>query len=188
MTTLPELYFKSSKDWRLWLENNHKTSNGVFLIFYKVASGKPSMRWEEAVKVALCFGWIDSTVKRIDHERRRQYFCLRKPKSTWSKLNKSYIKLLISDNKMHQSGLNIINVAKQNGSWTTLDNVENLIIPEDLQLAFNENPKAFENYQNFARGYRKSYLYWLNQAKREATRNKRIISIIEFCQNNLKSR
>jgi len=69
-----------------------------------------------------------------------------------------------------------------------LDNVENLIIPEDLQLAFSENLKAFENYQNFARGYRKSYLYWLNQAKRDATRNKRIISIIEFCQNNLKSR
>jgi len=188
MTTLPELYFKSSKDWRMWLENNHKTLNGVFLVFYKVDSGKPSMRWEEAVKVALCFGWIDSTVKRIDHERRRQYFCPRKPKSTWSKLNKSYIKLLISDNKMHQSGLDIINDAKQNGSWTALDNVENLIIPEDLQLAFSENLKAFENYQNFARGYRKSYLYWLNQAKRDATRNKRIISIIEFCQNNLKSR
>jgi len=187
MTTLPELYFKSSKDWRLWLENNHKTLNGVFLIFYKVESGKPSMRWEEAVKVALCFGWIDSTVKRIDHERRRQYFCMRKPKSTWSKLNKSYIKLLISDNKMHQSGLDIINAAKQNGSWTLLDNVENMIIPEDLQLAFNENPKAFENYQNFARGYRKSYLYWLNQAKRKETRQNRIQKIVAFCKNNKKT-
>ena len=105
MTTLPELYFKSSKDWRLWLENNHKTSSGVFLIFYKVESGKPSMRWEEAVKVSLCFGWIDSTVKRIDHERRRQYFCPRKPKSTWSKVNKTYIVDLIKKNEMHQSGV-----------------------------------------------------------------------------------
>ena len=138
MTTLPDLYFKSSKDWRLWLENNHNTLNGVFLIFYKVESEKPSMRWEEAVKVALCFGWIDSTIKRIDHERRRQYFCPRRPKSTWSKLNKSYIKLLISDNEMHQSGLDTINNSKQNGSWTAIDNVENLIIPEDLQLALSE--------------------------------------------------
>ena len=179
--------FHGLKFLELLKSNNHKTLNGVFLIFYKVESGKPSMRWEEAVKVALCFGWIDSTVKRIDHERRRQYFCPRKPKSTWSKLNKSYIRLLISDNKMHQSGLDIINAAKQNGSWTVLDNVENLIIPEDLQLAFNENSQAFENYQNFARGYRKSYLYWLNQAKRKETRQNRIQKIVAFCKNNKKT-
>ena len=88
---------------------------------------------------------------------------------------------------MHQSWFDIINTAKQNGSWTLLDNVENMIIPEDLQLAFNENPKAFENYQNFARGYRKSYLYWLNQAKRKETRQNRIQKIVAFCKNNKKT-
>ena len=188
MTTLPELYFETANEWRSWLENNHKKSNGVYLIFYKVESVKLSMRWEEAVKVALCFGWIDSTVKRIDHERRRQYFCTRKPKSVWSKVNKSYIKQLIIENKIHQSGLDTIEAAKQNGSWTALDDVENLIIPEDLNAAFNKYPQAFKNYQNFARGYRKSYLYWLNHAKKEVTRQKRIETIIEFCQKNVKSR
>lgn len=188
MTTLPELYFETANEWRSWLENNHKNSNGVYLIFYKVESEKPSMRWEEAVKVALCFGWIDSTVKKIDHERRRQYFCTRKPKSVWSKVNKSYIKQLIIENKIHQSGLETIEAAKQNGSWTALDDVENLIIPEDLNAVFNKYPKAFKNYQNFARGYRKSYLYWLNHAKKEVTRQKRIETIIEFCQKNIKSR
>ena len=187
MTTIPELYFETAEEWRSWLEKNHQKSKGVYLILYKVDSDKASMRWEEAVKVALCFGWIDSTVKKLDHERRRQYFCSRKPKSVWSKLNKTHIKKLIEENKMHQSGLDTINGAKQNGSWTALDDVENLIIPADLQSGFNNNPIAYENYKSFAPGYRKSYLGWLNQAKREETRLKRIQQIIELCKNNKKS-
>lgn len=187
MTTLPELYFETDKEWHNWLEKNHQTSKGVHLIFYKVDSNKKSMRWEEAVKVALCFGWIDSTVKKLDHERRRQYFCPRKPKSVWSRLNKSYIKTLIEKDKMHQSGLDTIKQAKQNGSWVALDDVENLIIPEDLQKAFNSNPIAYNNYKNFAPGYRKSYLYWLNHAKRKETRKNRIEKIISLCENNKKT-
>jgi len=187
MTTLPELYFETDIEWRSWLEKNHQTSRGVYLIFYKVISDKKSMRWEEAVKVALCFGWIDSTVKKLDHERRRQYFCPRKPKSVWSKLNKTHIKKLIEENKMHQSGLDTINSAKKNGSWIALDDVEKLIIPEDLQKAFNSNPIAYNNYQNFAPGYRKSYLFWLNHAKRKETRLNRIEKIIAFCKNNKKT-
>ena len=89
---------------------------------------------------------------------------------------------------MHESGLEKIEIAKQNGSWTALDDVENGIIPEDLQLEFDKNPTAFNNYQNFAPSYRKSYLYWLNQAKREATRQKRIDEIISLYAANIKSR
>ena len=89
---------------------------------------------------------------------------------------------------MHQSGLAKIKKGKQNGSWTALDNVEKGIIPTELQQAFDKNPNAFENFNNFARSYRKGYLYWLNQAKREATREKRIVEIIKFCDNNIKSR
>jgi uncharacterized protein YdeI (YjbR/CyaY-like superfamily) len=188
MSDKPEIYFKNDVEWRSWLEINHNNSTGIYLILYKVESKKPSMRWEEAVKVALCFGWIDSTVKKLDHERRRQYFCPRNPKSVWSKLNKTYIENLITKNLMHQSGLEKINNAKQNGSWIALDDVENLIIPNDLQIAFNKNSIAFNNYQNFSPSYRKSYLYWLNQAKREETRQNRIQQIIEFCQKNSKNR
>ena len=89
---------------------------------------------------------------------------------------------------MHDTGYKSIEIAKENGSWSSLDDVENGIIPEDLQAAFNNNPKAFANYENFARGYRKSYLYWLNQAKREATRQKRIEQIVALCEQNLKQR
>jgi len=188
MSDKPEIYFKTHIEWRSWLEINHNSSTGIYLILYKVESDKPSMRWEEAVKVALCYGWIDSTVKKLDHERRRQYFCPRNPKSVWSKLNKTYIENLVIENLMHQSGLEKIRIAKQNGSWTALDNVENLIIPDDLQMAFGKNAIAFNNYQNFAPSYRKSYLYWLNQAKRKETRQNRIQQIIEFCQKNLKNR
>ncbi|GAA4276182.1 YdeI/OmpD-associated family protein [Aquimarina mytili] len=188
MTNKPELYFKNDQEWRAWLHDNHESSDGVYLILYKVESKKPSMRWEEAVKVALCYGWIDSTVKRLDEERRRQYFCRRKPKSVWSKLNKSYVKDLIKNNLMHKSGLASIQTAKKNGSWAALDDVENGVIPEDLKKAFDLSTKAFENYQNFAPGYRKSYLYWLNHAKRQETRDKRIIEIIKYCEANQKTR
>lgn len=184
----PELYFKNDQEWRVWLHENYDQYQGVYLIFYKVESTEPSMRWEEAVKVALCYGWIDSTVKRIDEQRRRQYFCPRKPKSVWSKVNKTYILDLIQNNLMHNSGLLSIEIAKKNGSWIALDDVENGIIPKDLQNAFDKTPKAFKNYQNFAPGYRKSYLYWLNQAKRQETRDKRIFEIIKLCNNNIKSR
>jgi uncharacterized protein YdeI (YjbR/CyaY-like superfamily) len=188
MKGIEEHYFKTDKQWRDWLHENHAFSNGVYLIFFKVAHENDSMRWEEAVKVALCYGWIDSTVKSLGDGKRRQYFTPRNPKSVWSALNKKYIKELTANDLMHESGIKIIEIGKKNGSWTALDAVEKGIIPEDLQVAFDDNPIAFENYNNFAPSYRKSYLYWLNQAKREETRQKRISEIIKLCQNNIKSR
>jgi len=188
MDTKPELYFKNDVEWRNWLHQNHAKSNGIYLIFYKVESKHPSMRWEEAVKVALCYGWIDSTVKKLDEEKRRQYFCPRKPKSVWSKLNKTYIIDLIKSNLMHKSGLKSIETAKQNGSWVALDDVENGIIPDDLKKAFQKFPIAFKNYEKFAKSYRKNYLYWLHQAKKQETRKNRIKEIIRLCKANIKTR
>ena len=89
---------------------------------------------------------------------------------------------------MQPTGLKSVEIAKENGMWTFLDDVENLIIPEDIKTAFDKNPQAFENYSNFAPGYRKSYLYWLKQAKREETRLKRISLIIQYCKENKKHR
>ena len=105
MDHLPEHYFKNDAEWREWLHENHDTSNGIHLIFYKVEHHKESMRWEEAVRVALCYGWIDSTVKSLGNGKRRQYFCPRKPKSVWSKVNKNHIKELKYNGLMHKSGL-----------------------------------------------------------------------------------
>jgi len=185
---LQELYFKNDSEWRTWLHENHASVEGIYLIFYKVEHPKPSMRWEEAVRVALCYGWIDSTVKSLGNGKRRQYFCPRKPKSVWSKLNKNHLKELEAAGHIHESGYKTIAIAKQNGSWTALDDVENGIVPEDLQNAFDQDHEAFKNYSAFAKGYQKSYLYWLNQAKRPETRKKRIAEIIRLCGANIKTR
>jgi uncharacterized protein YdeI (YjbR/CyaY-like superfamily) len=146
------------------------------------------MRWEEAVKVAICFGWIDSTVKSLGNGKRRQYFCPRNPKSTWSALNKKYVETLENEGLIHKSGYKMIDLAKETGTWTAMDDVENGVIPDDLQHAFDDNERAFENYQNFAKGYRKGYLSWLHSGKRDETRKKRITQIIELCANNIKSK
>lgn len=185
---IPELYFKTDTEWREWLQSNHSNYNGVYLIFYKVENEEPSMRWENAVKVALCYGWIDSTVKGLGNGKRKQYFSPRKPKSVWSAVNKKYISDLLNANLMHKSGLKSIEVAKENGSWNALDAVDNLIIPDELQQAFSLNETAFNNYQNFAPSYKKGYLYWLYSAKRKETKQKRIIEIIRLCESNKKSR
>jgi len=188
MSKLPELYFKNDTEFRTWLHDNHDKSEGIYLIFYTIAHENESMRWEEAVRVAICYGWIDSTVKSLGDGKRRQYFCPRKPKSVWSKVNKDHIKELSKLRLMHKSGLKVIKIAKENGSWTALDDVEKGVVPEDLQKVFDKNSRAFKNYKGLTRGQRKSYLYWLNQAKREETRQKRIKEIIRLCAAGVKSR
>ena len=188
MNERPELYLKTDTEWYNWLLEHHQSYTGVYLILYKIEANKPSMRWEEAVKIALCFGWIDSTVKRIDNQKRKQLFTPRKPKSTWSKLNKSYIPDLIKNKLMHQSGLNVIQLAKENGLWNALDEVDEGIIPQDLAAAFSKNPIAYKHYKDFKPSYQRGYLYWLWIAKRPATRMKRINEIISLCKSNIKQR
>lgn len=181
-------YFPEVAQWRNWLEANHSASSGVFLIFYKVDHDKASMRWEEAVQEALCFGWIDSTVKSLGNGKRRQYFCPRKAGSTWSRINKDYISELKRSGRMHPSGNACIRAAQADGSWTALDGVENGDVPQELEAALRKHPEAHTFFYELSKTYRKSYLYWLFQAKREATRAKRISAIVENCAAGLKTR
>lgn len=185
----PELYFSRDIEWREWLDRNYNsTPQGVYLVFYKLATGIPTMRWEEAVRVALCYGWIDSTVKSVGGGKRRQYFCPRKPKAEWSALNKKHIEELEALGLIHQSGYESIEEAKKNGNWTALDDVENLVISENLKAAFLKHPKAFQNFNAFSPSYRKAYLRWLYNAKRPETKVKRLSEIISLCEANIKSR
>lgn len=188
MDVIQEHYFKNDKEFRAWLHENHDKSGGIYLIFYKVDHEKESMRWEEAVRVALCYGWIDSTVKSLGQGKRRQYFCPRKPKSVWSKVNKEHLKELDAKGLIHKSGYRAIEIAKENGSWTALDDVENGVIPDDLQKAFSKNKKALKNFKSLTQSQRKGYLYWLHQAKREETRQKRIAEILTLCEQGIKYR
>ena len=177
-------YAKDRQAWREWLEKNHSISSGVWLMYYKVKSDKPSVRYSEAVKEALCFGWIDSKVKSLDEERYLQIFTPRKPKSVWSKLNKQYIEELTTQGLMTEAGLKKITLAQQDGSWNTLDAIEELIVPVDLQQALIENETANAYFAAFSNTTKKNILFWIASAKRPETRLKRIEQTISAAIQN----
>src|SRR5690554_1647440 len=125
-----EIFYPTSvAEWREWLGENHSSKSSVWLVQYNKASGKPSVSWGEAVDVALCYGWIDSKKISIEKGKTHQFFSKRKAKSTWSKINKDKVDRLIEAGLMTKAGLHTIDVAQQNGSWTILDEVEELKIP-----------------------------------------------------------
>ena len=168
---------KSRTEWRKWLEKNHQSKQSVWLVYYKTSTKVASLSWSEAVDEALCFGWIDSTKKTIDDESYMQYFSKRKPDSTWSKINKEKVARLIQNNLMTKAGFDSIDRAKQNGTWFLMDDIENLIIPEDLKIALNKNKKSMEFFQSQSKSIKKAMLYWVVAAKRSETRKRRIEEI-----------
>lgn len=174
------------KDWRKWLELNHSRKKGVWLIFYKKTSPNYNLSWSESVDEALCFGWIDSTKRSIDETKYKQYFTKRKAKSNWSKVNKDKVTSLIDQGIMEEEGYKSIKIAKENGSWTFLDKVEALVIPEDLKDTFTNYQGSEEYFDSLSKSDKKILLYWIVSAKREETRRKRILEIAENACKNLK--
>lgn len=184
---IPTFYAPSQRDWRTWLEQNHATEKSVWLIIFKKETGKPSVYYSEAVDEALCFGWIDSKANARDAESYYQFFARRSPKSNWSRVNKEKVERLNAQNRIAEAGLKAIELAKQNGTWTALDDVENLTIPEDLQAAFEKNNPAFENWNKFARSAKRGILEWILNAKKMETRQKRIDETVRLAADNLKA-
>jgi uncharacterized protein YdeI (YjbR/CyaY-like superfamily) len=172
-------YPTSQAAWRIWLQENHVEKQAVWLIYYKKKANQPSLSWSDAVDEALCFGWIDSTAKPIDEHTYKQFFTKRKPKSVWSKVNKEKIKRLSAEGLMTAAGLACIETAKQNGSWTILDEVEELIIPDDLEKAFDTHAGSKDHYLSLSKSVRKAMLYRLVLAKQQDTRQRRITEIME---------
>lgn len=182
-----EDYCPSDKqDWRKWLDLNHNKKEAVWLIFYKKKSPNYNLSWSESVDEALCFGWIDSTKKTIDTEKYIQYFSKRKAKSNWSKINKDKVKTLVEQKLMKEEGYKSIEIAKENGSWTLLDEVEALIIPEDLKGEFENHEGSMKYFNNLSKSAKKILLYWIVSAKRKETRQKRVLEIAENASENLK--
>ena len=129
---------------------NHNKKDAVWLIFYKRKSPNYNLDWSESVDEALCFGWIDSTKRTIDSEKYKQYFSKRKTKSNWSKINKDKVKILIDQGLMEEEGYKSIEIAKENGSWTILDGVEALVIPEDLKEEFANHKGSMEYFDRLS--------------------------------------
>lgn len=182
-----ETFYPASRQaWRLWLSEHHISKQAVWLVQYKKSANIPTISWSEAVEEALCFGWIDGIRKSIDHERYIQFFTKRKPRSTWSKLNKAKVLELIEAGLMTTAGHESIIRAKENGSWTILDEVEELVIPHDLEVEFSRQPEAKAFFLTLSKSIRKAILQWIAFAKRPETKAKRIAEVVDLASQKLK--
>ncbi len=186
MKNIEEYCPDNRHDWRKWLELNHNKKEAVWLIFYKKKSPNYNLSWSESVDEALCFGWIDSVKRAIDAEKYKQYFSKRKAKSNWSKVNKDKVKTLIAQGLMKEEGYKSIEIAKENGSWTILDEVEARVIPEDLKEEFANHQGSLEYFDSLSNSVKKGLLHWVVSAKRKETRQKRILEIVKNASKNLK--
>jgi uncharacterized protein YdeI (YjbR/CyaY-like superfamily) len=175
---IPRIYAADRAVWRSWLEAHGETSAAVWLVYYKKSAGQPSITWSEAVEEALCFGWIDSKAKPIDDMRYMQYFSPRKPKSPWSKINKASVERLVAGGLMREPGLRAIERAQANGSWSALDAVEALVIPDDLAAAFAAAPGTRDQFDGLSRTNRRIILQRIATAKRPDTRARRVASAV----------
>ncbi|MCX6303230.1 MAG: YdeI/OmpD-associated family protein [Bacteroidia bacterium] len=182
-----ELYFTERKDWRKWLEKNHKSSEEVWLIYYKRPSGKPRIQYNDAVEEALCFGWIDGKIKRINEDYYIQRFTPRRSGSRWSKYNIDRVEKLKKAEFMKPAGLKAYMEALEKPELVYDDRRDgNPSEPEDLMKELKKNKIALRNFQNFTQSSRRMFIDWLNSAKRPETRSKRINRIIELSEKNIK--
>jgi uncharacterized protein YdeI (YjbR/CyaY-like superfamily) len=175
------------KEWRAWLSKNHTKEKNVWLILYKKESEVPTVHYEEAVDEALCFGWIDSRPNKRDKQSYYLLFSKRNPKSNWSKANRQRAERLIEEGLMAKAGLDLITSARQKGTWTALTDVQNSVIPDDLQQALNKNKKALSNFDAFPPSSKRIILEWILNAKKPETRQKRITETVTLAAKNIKA-
>jgi uncharacterized protein YdeI (YjbR/CyaY-like superfamily) len=171
-------FFAKQADFRKWLEENHKTKTEIFVGFYKVDSGKPSITWSQSVDEALCFGWIDGVRKSIDKESYQIRFTQRKPTSIWSAVNIKKMEELVQQGLMQSVGLAIFEKRTENKSRIyAFENAEVQFSP-DFEKQFKANKVAWEYFQSLAASYRKPSSNWVMSAMQETTRIKRLNELI----------
>jgi len=181
------LSFQTRADWRDWLSKNHAVTNSVWLFFYKKSTRKKGITLQDAVEEAICFGWIDGKLKRVDEERFMLRFSVRKEGSVWSRINRLRAEKLITDGKMTSAGLAKIEQAKESGYWDkAYTNKIKDELPADLLEALKKEKKAIDNFHLFANTYQNMYIGWVNSAKSIETRKKRIDKVVEQALLNKK--
>lgn len=185
--TRNEFYAQDRTVWRKWLAKNHATEKNVWLIIHHKKSKTPSVYYDEAVEEALCYGWIDSKPNKRDAESYWLFFAERKPKGVWSKLNKQRIEKLILEGQMTPAGIKKIEQAKQDGSWSVLDAIEELVMPKALVKSFSKNKKALANFEAFPPGVKKGIYQWIISAKTEATLIKRAEETVTLAAKNVRA-
>ncbi len=173
------IYFASPAQWRAWLEDHHASETEIWVGYHKAHTKRPSLTWAEAVREALCFGWIDSRPGTVDDDRTRLVFTPRKVRSPWSALNKRRVAKLIEDGLMTPAGMARIEAAKANGDWEIYDGVESLIVPDDLAAALSAKPEAKMGFEQVSASQTKQLLWWIESAKRPETRAKRLARLVD---------
>ena len=168
----------SRADWRKWLESRPDRTEGVWVAYPKKSSSVEGPAYAELVEEALCFGWIDSTNRRVDDDRLLQWFSPRRKGSVWSSSNKGRVERLVAEGRMTERGQAAIDTARGDGSWSQFDDAEAMVIHPDLQAAFDTAPVAVEAWQSTSPSQRKQDLWWVYSAKRSETRSNRIEKLI----------
>ncbi len=184
---MKSLYCKTPQEWRSWLHYNHDKETGVWLVFFKKGTGKLSVDYEAAVEEALCFGWIDSIIKKIDELKFARKFTPRKDSSKWSAINKKRVERLMKSGRMTQAGLSKIKAAQKSGHWNKSDRPNiSFDLPENFKKALNQDKKAKEFFKQLAPTYQKQFIAWIKIAKRQETIEKRIRESIRLLGNGEK--
>lgn len=182
-----ELYLTTRQEWHRWLEQNHSTVEEVWLIYYKKPSGKPRIPYVDAVEEALCFGWIDGKINKINDDYFVQRFTPRRQGSRWSKYNIERVQRLLKEGRMMPAGKKVYRKAMERPELIYENKTDGYPkTPDDLMVKFNKNKTAFKNFMNFSESSRRIYIEWLNSAKKPETRFRRIDRIIELADKNIK--
>jgi uncharacterized protein YdeI (YjbR/CyaY-like superfamily) len=177
-------YSKNPSEWREWLQNNHDKSTGVWLVFHKKETGQASIDYEDAVNEALCFGWIDSIIKKLDDQQYARKFTPRNDNSKWSASNKVRIEKLITSGQITEIGLAKIEAAKKNGQWEKHYQPRPQIdMPPEFDSALGKNERARKFFLQLKPTFKKQFILWIITAKRQETKDKRIKESIELLEN-----
>jgi uncharacterized protein YdeI (YjbR/CyaY-like superfamily) len=181
-------HFRSIPEWNTWLSKNHTEEKAIWIIIQKKKSKKHGIRYNEAVLEAVAHGWIDGKMKRLNDEEFMQRYTPRRSNSVWSWSNRERAERLISEGKMTPAGLNTVEEAKRNGRWSKAipSSRGAIAVPDDLLRALKKNKTALENFETFPPSARFMYIHWINEAKRKNTRERRIYTVVDRSEKNLR--
>lgn len=187
MSVREELYVTGREEWREWLKRNHASKREVWLVYYKQHTGRPRIPYDDAVEEALCFGWIDSIVRKIDDEMFAQKFTPRTGKSRWSETNKERAVRMVKMGRMTEAGFRRIREAKESGEWSRAAlPARKLAVPAFIRKALEKNGRALRNFEKLAPSQRRLFVGWVSSAKREETRKKRLAEAITLLEKEEK--
>lgn len=183
-----EISFRNQEEWHDWLSVNFDKSDGIWIIYYKKGSGRESIKYDEALDEALCYGWIDSKIKRVNDDYYIQWFTPRRKGSKWSARNVEKAENLIASGRMKESGMREFRSAdKKNVQPAKNGPVKTPGIPNDLLMQLKMNAVAYENFTRFPDSVRRNFINWLNSSKKEETRKNRIVKLLDLSEKNIKN-